>query len=210
MGLLKVEGRGRATAEPDTVEMSFEVQTQASKYTAAFEELNRRTESLRASLQSAGVERKDVKTTDFGVHTGTTGKRGDYLRDGYTASHTVRLTMPLERERLNQVLCAVSTGTSGAAVHMTYTVKDEEPLRRQAMEDAVRVAKANAERLAAAAGCKLVRLHQVDYGAVQVRIEHRHSELTLDHDMSPSGPTPDIDPADVAAVDRVILTYETE
>lgn len=77
--------------------------------------------------------------------------------------------------------------------------------------EAVRVAKKNAAALTAAAGVKLGKLQQIDYGWSEVRIYDREASVLCEGDSPlPSCSEADIEPEDVSAEDNVTLVYEIE
>jgi uncharacterized protein YggE len=67
MRVLKVQGKGRVSVEPDLVTLSFKVETKARDYAECLRNLNARAEDLRASMTAAGLNRAELKTSAFSV-----------------------------------------------------------------------------------------------------------------------------------------------
>ena len=66
--VLRVEGRGVVSADPDRVVLTFGVEGRDGSYGVAVDELNRRVEALRGDLlEDAGVGRERLKTLRFDV-----------------------------------------------------------------------------------------------------------------------------------------------
>lgn len=209
MRILKVQGKGHVSVEPDLVTLSFEVDTTAKDYAECLRKLNEQTEDLRASMTAAGLGRAELKTSAFSVRVDTKYKDGQHLFVGYCASHNMKIELPADKELLNKALRSVAKGHSGAEIRLTFSVKDKDGLRKRVLAEAVRVAKENAVALTAAAGVTLGKLQQIDYGWAEVRIYDREANLACESapPMSSNCDT-DIEPEDVAAEDSVTLVYE--
>jgi uncharacterized protein YggE len=102
----------------------------------------------------------------------------------------------------------VAQGHSGAEISLTFSVKDKDALRKRVLTQAVQAAKENAETLAKAAGVKLGKLIQMDYGWAEVRIYEREASMLCEMSAEPPQSQADIEPEDVTAEDNVTLVYE--
>jgi uncharacterized protein YggE len=209
MGLLKVQGKGHVATEPDMVTLSFDVEVDVYDYGECLSTLNARAEDLRQSMSAAGLERAQLKTSAFNVRVNTQYKDGQHFFAGYSASHRMHIELPMDKELLNQVLRQIASGHSGAEVSLSFSVRDKDALRRKVLTQAVQTAKENAETLASAAGVKLGKLVQVDYGWAEVQIYHRELSMAC-AGPPPSGFDADIEPEDVRAEDNVTLVYEIQ
>jgi len=210
MRIIKVQGKGTVSVPPDTVILSFEIASQAPVYADCLQDLNARTEGLRQAIKASSKKRTDLKTVAFDVRADTKTKNGQYLSISYRASHRLQIELPVDTQLLNLVLYEVAKGQSGAEIRLTFTVKDKDGLRNRVLTDAVKVAKANAVVLAEAAGLKLGKIQQIDYGWAEVRFyEHEANTISEAPSMTREYAA-DIDPADVRAEDNVTLVYAIE
>ena len=207
MGVLKAQGKGTVFAEPDIVTLSFEVAAKDWEYAESVQELNKRTDALRSSVESVGHDRTELKTTSFSVRTATRYDDGHSVFDGYEASHCLRIQLPLDKELLNNILHSIATGGSETEMRISFSVKDRESLKRQAIEEAVSVAKKNAEVLAKASGVKLGKIEQIEYGWSEVHIYDRQVDAMCAAS-PPDQYDVDVEPEDVSAEDNVTLVYE--
>jgi len=82
----------------------------------------------------------------------------------------MKIELPVSKELLNRTLRHIAHDHSGAQINLTFSVKDKESLRQRVLEEAVRTAKSHAGILASAAGIRLGKLQQIDYGWAEVRI----------------------------------------
>ncbi len=208
MGLLKVQGKGHVNIEPDLVTLSFDVEARAKDYEESLRNLNSRADDLRGSITTAGLDRTTLKTSAFSVRVETQYKAGKHIFQGYAASHRMKIELPVDKTLLATVLRLVAQGHSGAEISLTFSVKDKDALRKRVLTQAVQAAKENAETLAKAAGVKLGKLIQMDYGWAEVRIYEREASMLCEMSAEPPQSQADIEPEDVTAEDNVTLVYE--
>lgn len=207
MRTIKVQGKGEVTAAPDSVRLSLDVAVEAAGYAACIDDLNTRTHALRRALASAGLEPAQLKTTDFNVEIKQRYNSGSYEFAGYTAAHKLKIELPLNKEHLNKVLAQLAQSQSGAQIHLSFYVADQNGLKKQVLANAVESARANAEVLASAAGVKLGQLLEMNYGWNEVRF--RTYEADMQCEPLADEPThADVDPDDVSAEDSVTLVFE--
>ncbi len=209
MRLLKVQGKGQVTTEPDMVTLSFDVVAKVRDYGECLRTLNARADDLRQSMAASGLSRAQLKTSAFNVQVETKYKDGQYIFKGYSASHRMEIELPVDKELLNNVLRYVASGHSGAKINLAFSVRDKDALRKKVLAHAVKTARENAETLAAAAGVKLGKLVQMDYGWAEVHIYDRMASMVCEA-RSMRDLDADIDPADVHAEDNVTLVYEID
>lgn len=208
MKVLKVMGKGNVSVEPDMVTLSFDVETKSKDYAKSIQLLNTRADDLRNSLAASGFKKTELKTSAFNIHVETQYKDGEHVFNGYVASHKMSIEMPSEKALLNTVFGHISKGHSGAEIHLAFSVKDKDALRKKVLTKAVEKAKENAATLAAAAGVKLGKLQQMDYGWAEVRIYDREADLCCSKASASSCSEVDIEPENVAAEDNVTMVYE--
>ncbi len=201
--LIRVQGQATVHAPPDKVVLSFDVSATDSSYVRAVQVLNEKVEQLRTELGKVGMARSDLKTTGFGVETKYRIVKRQNIFDHYEASHGLAVHLPMDRELLNRVLVAAAQSASQPEFRLSFRVKDEVPLRQQALQQAVAAAKQNAEILARSAGVSLGSLLRIEYGWNEVRIESEASYRLCD----PSA-GPDITPSDISAQESVALVWE--
>lgn len=210
MRILKVQGKGQVRVEPDLVTLSFAVDTLDKDYAASLQQLNARAEDLRASMTAAGLDRAKLKTTAFNVRVEHEYKSGKHIFIGYRAAHNFHIELPVDKQLLNRVLQQIARGHSGAQIGLTFSVRDQDDLRRRVLADAVRRARENAGVLAEASGITLGQLQQIDYGWAEVRIYDREASMACCELSEKSNGAADIEPEDVAAEDNVTLVFAIE
>ncbi|HHW91799.1 MAG TPA: SIMPL domain-containing protein, partial [Firmicutes bacterium] len=74
---------------------------------------------------------------------------------GYKASHKLKVQFPFDKDYLKKIMQRLSQTKSHASFRLSFTIADPEPLRQQALIEAVKNAAQKARVLAEAAGVKL-------------------------------------------------------
>jgi uncharacterized protein YggE len=205
---ISVKGVGNVSVPPDMTTVTFKMSALRRDYEEAVNELNRRVGALRQALGDVGVERGELKTTDFDVSAEYeyTAKRREFK--GWSAQHNLRLELPVDRERLNDVLGAIVSTDIESEIHICFEVGDKAGLRARVLEDATRTAQRNAEAIAAAAGCRLGKVLNIHYGWSEIRFESLAFERLGASEVSDMRSVPDIEPEDVDASDSVTVVWE--
>lgn len=204
---LTVKGRGLVSAESDLVVLFFRVSGRDPAYAEAVEKLNSRVEALRNELETMSITRKQLKSTDFSVHTDYDYEKGKRAFLDYVASHSLKLELPFDKDLLNRVLGQIALGASETTVKISFDVSDKETLRRRAMGAAVADARASAQVLADAASLALGEIVRIDYGFVEVRVRSHLRSYEMADAMADVSP-PDIEPEALDAEESVTIVWE--
>ncbi len=205
---MRVQGVGRARAEPELATISFHVQGVHEDYTSAVNGLNQKVAQLRAKLANAGIQASNLKTVDFGVESNF--NRKETYRDffGFRAKHDLELELPFSMDLLNRVLGTIAAGAADARLSISFGVRDPDDLRRQSLRAAVKAARSNAAALAEAADVKLGKIVDIEYGWAEVRF--RRHEIASVASVSDSVPSPDVTPREVTSTESVTVVWEIE
>ena len=206
MRILRVQGKGNVSKEPDMVTLSFEVESLSMDYEESLNNLNAQVEDLRKNMEASGLDRVQLKTAHFNLDLKSSYEKNRYVFKGYGASHRMIIEIPMDKTLLNKVIRNVAQGHSGATIDISFSVRDKEALRKSVLIQAVQTARMNAEILASSAGVKLGKLMEMDYGHTEVHF-YDHQEVSMCMSESLSCDV-DIEPQDVRAADNVTLVYE--
>ena len=128
MRLLKVQGKGQVSVEPDMVTISFNVEANEIDYKDCLRVLNEETKDLRESMNASGLDTAQLKTSAFNVRVDTDYHKGEYIFMGYFASHRMEIELPMDKDLRNKVLGQVAQGHSGAEIRLSFSVKDRDAL----------------------------------------------------------------------------------
>lgn len=202
---LKVQGKGYVKAEPDIVIISFFVSEQAMDYEAALKNLHKRVNNLRDNLLASGIDKIDLKTTDFNIDVVTDYNDRRKIFRGYKAAHNLKIELPIEKKLLNTVLSNIGEGYSGSRINLVFSFKDREALRKEVLIQAVKSAQKNAETLASTAGVKLGGIKEIDYHWSEIHVYDRTAEMVYE---SAEDYNADFEPEEISVMDKVTIIYE--
>ncbi|MFM2374340.1 MAG: hypothetical protein RLZZ234_335 [Candidatus Parcubacteria bacterium] len=160
-------GKGEIFAKPDIATFSFAVEAEAVDAAQAQEKSALAMNAIVEHLKTAGVEDKDVKTSGYalnpkyryeqGVCTQWGCPNGKQILEGYTVNQTVTVKV---RDTAKAGDLISSVGTKGATniSGLSFTIDDDEKLKRDARELAIKDAKENAQKLADDLDVSIIRM----------------------------------------------------
>jgi uncharacterized protein len=152
---ISVTGTGNTEVAPDMATLMIGVTTQADTAAAALTANSAATEAVIARLTAAGIEPRDLQTSNLYINPNFTGY--DSLTptiSGYIASNL--LTVRVRKiETTGDVLDASVADGANTLNGLTFGLANPEPAYNEARKEAVSDARAKAELLAEAAGVKL-------------------------------------------------------
>jgi hypothetical protein len=131
---------------------------------AAVSANNSQTQKVIDAIQKAGVDAKDIRTTNFSIYPNaqydpqTNEKVGTtYVVDNsvYVTSHDI--------SKLGALLDATVSAGANSVNSIQFDVEDKTAATKQARDAAVKDARTQAEELAVAAGVSLGNVHSVDF-----------------------------------------------
>lgn len=207
MRTIKVQGKGKVSADPEITILKFKVMHTSKRYEEALRHMNAGFEGLVQDLKAAGLAREQLKTRDFDVRAITRYGDGDRNFEGYQASHEIVLEFPFEKNLLADVLNRIAKGNSGAEIDIGFTVRDKEAFQKKALSLAVVSARDKADVLAKSAGVELGPLQHIEYGWSEIHI-YEESGSMLCEAQGPANFDPHIQPEDVTAEENVTLVFE--
>lgn len=162
---LSVDGTGTAFLTPDIAYVYIGVHTEKSTAAEAVDENNSQTQTVIKALTEAGIEVKDIRTTNFSIwpidkydpSTGTpTGEKT------YAVDNTVYVTVR-DLESLGDLLDTVIQAGANTVQSIQFDVADKDAALKDARAQAVKDAATKAGELAEAAGVELGDLQSLTY-----------------------------------------------
>ncbi len=212
---ISVTGTGRANARPDWVEISITRKSQKLDYDKAVETAGARMQSIIDSLTAVGFHREDLKTVSYEikvdyiyVNDRVRGQERQF--NGYVVDHRMKLSFPLDRERLSSALRALAGCMSHPEFDIEFTVKDDTLLREELLRSAAENALSSARILCAASGVELGQLQSIDYtwGEVRFRSPTTCSLGTREIRAGDTGAIPDFEPDDIDTSESATFVWE--
>jgi uncharacterized protein YggE len=211
MATVQVEGNAKASAFPDRVQLDLVVNENGTEYGKVSTDLDIKVRSLKDALAACGLDRSSIVTADFGIRDehDYDGKKRVFL--GYKAHHKVRVTFPMDKERINVAVAACLSSSAKPEVVIEFYVQDTLPLRDEALAKAVTAAKTKAELLVAATGGRLGDLVDIVYGKrVESSSRSRQFDIgsTGETDYCMSFSAEEISPSMVVVEEAVSATWQ--
>jgi len=149
-----VIGSGHVQGVPDTLTADVSIEFTAPDVTAATDQTNGRQQAVIDALAGAGLDRKDISTTDVSLQP-QYDSSGDTIT-GYRAGNAIRVTIHPAGSASR--LLALIVGTGGAATRInsvSYSIGDDSQLVKDARARAFHDAQDRAEQYAQLSGLGL-------------------------------------------------------
>jgi len=165
---IRATGEATVSAKPDRAKLEIGVVTQAAnaQNAAAQNAQNAtQTESMVTALRHSLGQTAEIHTSGYSLTPNFRYSKdgGQPTLSGYTASNTVEIVT----DDLAKVGKVIDAGTQAGANNvrgLEFQLKDEAPVRAQALTEAARKARAAAAAMAAALGLKVVRVLSAEEG----------------------------------------------
>ena len=152
-----VVGSGHVQGVPDTLTAEVGIEFIAPDVTAAMNQTNARQQAVIDALAGAGVDRKDINTTDVTLQPQFDNAANTIT--GYRADNSIRVKIH-PADSASRVL-ALIVGTGGAATRInsvSYSIADDSQLVKDARARAFQDAKDRAEQYAGLSGLGLGKI----------------------------------------------------
>jgi uncharacterized protein YggE len=152
-----VVGSGHVEGVPDTLTADVGIEFTAPDVTAAMDQTNARQQAVINALTGAGVDRKDISTTEVSLQPQYDSSGGTVT--GYRADNAIRVKIH-PAGAASRVL-AVIVGTGGNATRInsvSYSIADDSQLVKDARARAFQDAKDRAEQYAQLSGLGLGKI----------------------------------------------------
>jgi uncharacterized protein YggE len=165
---VRATGEGVVTTRPDQAILHIGVITQGQTAEAAGSQNAKQSSSVIAELKQAVGSNGEIKTVGYSLNPTYRYPRdgGTPTITGYTASNTLEVKLN-ELSRIGQVIDVSTRVGANNIGGIQYALRNEQSVRAEALAEASRAARANAEAMAAALGLKVLRVRSADAGFVQ-------------------------------------------
>ena len=153
---LSVSGNGQVTMTPDIAYVTIGVQTEGKDAAEAVAENNLKSTNVVEALEGAGIDSKDIKTTNFSIYPqqqyDDSGKPTGEVT--YIVNNSVFVTVR-DLDTIGDLLNAVVAAGANSIQGIQFDVADKTDALAEAQTKAVANAEGQAENLAEAAGVEL-------------------------------------------------------
>ncbi len=212
---IAVRGVGSLRVKPDCVTIGMELEAKDEAYERAVALSSEQIEELTGVLTEIGFEKGELKTASFSVHAdyrSEQNEKGNYVQvfDGYVCRNSLKLSFPLDMQRLGLVLSAVGSCKAKPEMNISFTVRDPEAVNAQLLQSAADNARGKAQLLCAASGVALGELLRIEYNWSDVHAFSR-TEVNADRIAMPmmkSAFRADMTPEDIQLSDSAAFIWE--
>ncbi len=203
-----VRARGEATlnVRPDQVRVDIGVVTQAQTAAAAAGQNAKQTADVIATLKKVLGGEAGIQTSGYSIQPNYRHSRDGSPPSivGYIASNMVQVKSS-GVATVGKVIDAATGAGANNIQGIHFTLKDEQAVRAEALKEAARNARANAEAIAAGLGMKLGRIVNLSDGEPVQVFPVRAEMMRAQADVASTTP---IEPGDVQV--RAVVTVTAE
>ena len=162
---ISVSGIGEANGTPDIAQVQVGVEIFAKTAAEATGENERFISAVIATLADAGIEEKDLQTTNYNLWVEQSyGENGPTGISGYRVSNQVNVLVR-DIDKLGEVLAAVTDAGANNIFGINFSVEDPSALMDAARTDAMADARSKEEQIAEMAGVTLGDVISVSEGS---------------------------------------------
>jgi uncharacterized protein YggE len=156
-----VSGDSIIQARPDTAVVTITVVTQAKRAIDAQQENAAKSDAVAKALKSAAGPGAEVKTSGYSLQPMRVYKEGQPPAiTGYEARNSVTVTMS-DLSKVGNVIDSSSLAGANDVSALSFTLRQDQPAREQALAEATREAIGKARVIATALGGRVVRIVEV-------------------------------------------------
>ncbi|HUD44516.1 MAG TPA: SIMPL domain-containing protein [Patescibacteria group bacterium] len=220
-----VQGTATVNATPDLADVSFTVNKTATSLQDAQNQANTSTNKIVADLQTLGIAKKDIKTSDYNSSPNYANSDNSQsaaimlpIRPGqnsetiisYTVSENVDIQVH-DNSKVNNVIDAITKDGAENVSGPNYVFSDgtQQKLQDEARTQAINNAKQKAESLAKAAGINLGKITNISEGNNGIYAVQPLMMKTQAAGVTNSAAVTNINPGQNSVTDNVTLSYET-
>jgi uncharacterized protein len=160
-----VVGAGQVKGTPDTLTPNVSIEFTAPDVTTAMNQTSERQQAVITALVNAGVDRKDISTTQVSLQPQFSGPDTSAIT-GYRASNSIEVKIRELDSASRALALIVSTGGDATRINsVNYSIDDDSQLMRDARGRAFNDAKDRAHQYAQLSGLKLGKVISISESA---------------------------------------------
>jgi hypothetical protein len=215
--VISVSGYGEAFGVPDIATFTFNVVSEKSTVATAQEDATQKSNAIAEYLKDAGIEEKDIQTTDYSVYPQYNYTEvqcirypcpGQQVLRGYEVRQTTTVKVR-NTTQAGELLSGVGSRGAMEVSGLSFTFDDPDQVEAEARNEAIADAKAKAEVLADSLGVSLVRVVSFSENGVGSPMPYaaRNTVLGLGGEAD-AVTVPEISVGENQVISHVSITYE--
>jgi uncharacterized protein YggE len=204
---ITVTGNGSAKVVPDRVSFTVGVFTNSASVREAFKGNNEKTHRVVEALKQRGVKDTEIQTSNFSI--GSAYDEMARKKNGFNVTNSVTVTREDPKSAGDLIAVAVEAGANEAS-GVTFFNSDPTSTRDRAIERAVKDARLQAEKLAAATGSTLGRATMISTALSGADMSNVNGWMRLNtvEGVNMTGSAPAIETGTSTISYNVTITYE--
>jgi len=219
---INVSGKGTVVAIPDVAEVNFSVVETGNTVAVAQEKATKKMNAILDAFKEMGIEDKDIKTTGYNSYPKYEYRTsssclngycppGKEVLTGYEVSQNITVKIR-NTEEAGDALTKIGTLGASNISGISFVVDDLEAVKKQARDEAIENAKAEAKELSRSLGLKLVKIvnfsEQGDYPMYYGMGGMESKNISVDMAVAQSAPQLPVGENEI--VSNVSITYEVK
>jgi hypothetical protein len=208
---LTVTGTAEVSVAPDICHITFSTETRSRSALQAYRDNNAAMTTITDAVKKQGVEPKDLQTARFTIapeyhYEKSTNKR---VFDGYRVTNALDVKVR-KLDRVSNVLDAAMEAGTNNIEQVTFTVENPKKYTAGAREEALRAARAKAEKIAETAGVKLLKPISISETEPGSYGRYAQANVAFDATKSFDESAVPVEPGEMKYGHTVYITYEIE
>lgn len=186
---LSVSGTGSVSVKPDVADVTVGVTIQRDTAGDAAADAANAMDAVVTAIKGLGIAEEDIQTTSLSLSPVYDYDRTPYRLVGYTANNMVTVTV----RDITQTGAVIDAATGAGATDVnsiTFRVADQAAAETQAREQAVKMARAKADTIAAAAGTQITGIISISETSAPVPYPVFYGESVAGAARDAAAPTP--------------------
>ena len=156
---ITVTGTGEVYASPDIGVIDISVKTEDMDVSKASSDNSEKMTGIISFIKGEGIEEKDIKTTGFNINPRYeyNYKTGERTLVGYEVAQTVNVKIR-DLTKIGKVISESTTLGANDISSLSFIIDNDEAVKEQAKELAIKDARAKAKNLEKALGVTMIRI----------------------------------------------------
>jgi uncharacterized protein YggE len=200
-----VSGWAEIAAAPDEAVISVGLQNDAADAAQALDQNSKTMAAVLARLKAEGIQDSMIETANVSVmpNTNYNPQTGEQKVDGYRAQNTATVTLR-DLSLVGKVFSAATEAGANNVSGPLWRLSESNEATKESLVQAVAVARAKAEALAAAVGLKLGDVVVInESGTVAPQVMYESAKAAGDVAVT----TPPVNPTNIQVSSNVTITY---
>lgn len=202
---ITVSADGKVFAKPDIGQISLSVTREAKTVSEAQKQSTEAINKIVAFLKGAGIEDKDIKTTNYNIYPKYDYYKGKQTFIGYEVSQSLGIKIR-NLEKSGDIIAGATDNGANIVGGLNFTIDDPDALKTEAQKQAIEKAETKAKELASNLGVRLKKLINFSENGYIPPIYYAKSAEALG--MGGGSVSPSIPTGENEITSNVSLTYE--